>query len=60
MTGYSVELPPAWRNSESTDNLAMCVAEDPLLPEVDLCVVNTQPSTENRGSAVRRLRRSGQ
>ena len=53
---YIVELPPAWRNTERTANLA----KGPLQSKVDICVTNTQPLSEDRGSAVRRRRRSGQ
>ena len=53
---YIVELPPAWRNTERTANLA----KGPLQSKVDICVTNTQPLSEDRGSAVRSLWRSGQ
>ena len=53
---YIVELPPAWRNTERTANLT----KGPLQSKVDIRVTNTQPLTEDRGSAVRRLWRSGQ
>ena len=56
VSNYIVELPPAWRNTERTANLA----KGPLQRKVDLRLTNTQPLTEDRGSAVRRLRRSGQ
>ena len=55
VSNYIVELPPAWRNTERTANLA----KGPLQRKVDLRLTNTQPLTEDRGSAVRRLRRSG-
>ena len=56
VSNYIVELPPAWRNTERTANLA----KGPLQSKVDIRVTNTQPLTEDRGSAVRRLWRSGQ
>ena len=46
VTSYSVELPPAWRNTECTANLA--VAEGQLPRAVDLRVANTQPLTGDR------------
>ena len=56
VSNYIVELPPAWRNTERTANLA----KGPLQSKVDIRVTNTQPLTEDRGSAVRSLWRSGQ
>ena len=53
---YIVELPPAWRNTERTANLT----KGPLQSKVDIRVTNTQPLTEDWGSAVRSLWRSGQ
>ena len=49
VSNYIVELPPAWRNTERTANLA----KGPLQSKVDLRLTNTQPLTEDRGSAVR-------
>ena len=45
---YIVELPPAWRNTERTANLA----KGPLQSKVDICVTSTQPLSEDRGSAL--------
>ena len=49
VSNYIVELPPAWRNTERTANLA----KGPLQRKVDLRLTNTQPLTEDRGSAGR-------
>ena len=46
ITGFNIELPPAWRNTECTSSLE--VTEGQLRTEVDLRVTGTQPLTGDR------------
>ena len=46
ITGFNIELPPAWRNTECTASLE--VAEGQLRTEVDLRVTGTRPLTGDR------------
>ena len=49
ITGFNIELPPAWRNTECTASLE--VREGQLQTEVDLRVTGTQPLTGDSPSS---------